>query len=97
MDPRTLTVTVFLIIAFVCAALYYAGDTGAAGEQEIEETDLHSRSVVKSFLAEKFAAESKKTFIFYGMSAALIYFCPVNLTDGMSNRVLKLLMWDLSS
>jgi hypothetical protein len=95
MDPRTLiapTVTVFLIIVFVCAGLYYAGDTGPADEQEGEEVNLHSRSEVKSFLAAKFAAESKKTLIVYGMIAALIYFCPVNLTDGMSNRILKLMI-----
>lgn len=95
MDPRTLiapTVTVFLIIASVCAALYYAGDTNAGAEQDTEEVVLHSRSAVKSYLADKLAAETKKNIIVYGLIVALIYFCPVNLTDGMSNRVVKLLI-----
>lgn len=95
MDPRTLvapTVTVFLIIVSVCAALYYAGDTKAGTESDTEEVDLHSRTAVKSYLAGKFAAESKRNLLFYGMIVALIYFCPVNLTDGMSNRVVKLLI-----
>lgn len=95
MDPRTLiapTVTVFLIIASVAAALYYAGEPKVDPQEELEEVDLHSRSSVKSYLSKKFAEESKKNIIVYGMIAAFIYFCPVNLTDGMSNRILKILI-----
>lgn len=95
MDPRTLiapTVTVFLIIVSVSAGLYYAGESKAKAEDEVEEIDLHSRSAVKSYLSRKFAEESKRSIIVYGMIAAFIYFCPVNLTDGMSNRMLKILI-----
>lgn len=95
MDPRTLiapTVTVFLIIASVAAALYYAGEPKTDPQEEIEEVDFRSRSAVKSYLSKKFAEESKRKFIVYGLIAAFIYFCPVTLTDGMSNRVLKILI-----
>ncbi len=94
MQLRTLvgpTIVVLLIITATGFAVYSA----AQPPEKKHEPDIARMNAkeFKAYISEEFREDMKQRVIFWGVVALLIICAPSGMTDGMSNRLLKTLIF----